>query len=112
MVNCSPELGAAAMVIVKLGSESYREGKVFHFDRETMTVSDGNPSWAKQWEQLSGEGGPRGKCRTGKVDRPEASCILRNTNSLRGRGSMASTHRPEPRPVERAGTRASAGLES
>ena len=33
-VNCSPELGAAAMVIVKLGSKSYREGKVFHFDRE------------------------------------------------------------------------------
>src|SRR4029079_3077577 len=35
-VNCSPELGAAAMVIVKLGSKSYREGKVFHFDPETL----------------------------------------------------------------------------
>jgi predicted dehydrogenase len=53
MVNCSPELGAAAMVVVKLGSESYRQGKVFHFDPATLTISDGNASWARQWEQLS-----------------------------------------------------------
>ncbi len=52
-VNCSPELGAAAMVIVELGARSYREGKVFHFDRETMTVRDGDGSWAKGWEQMS-----------------------------------------------------------
>lgn len=58
LVKCSPELGAAAMVIVKLGSKSYREGKAFHFDRDTMTVSDGNPSWAKGWEKLSAQGGP------------------------------------------------------
>lgn len=58
MVKCSPELGAAAMVIVKLGSKSYREGKVFHFDRNTMTVSDGNPSWANSWEKISAQGGP------------------------------------------------------
>lgn len=58
MVKCSPELGAAAMVIVKLGSKSYREGKVYHFDRDTMTVSDGNPSWAKNWEKVSANGGP------------------------------------------------------
>jgi len=54
-VNCSPELGAAAMVIVKLGSESYRQGKAFHFDRETMTVQDADPSWAKGWEKMSHE---------------------------------------------------------
>jgi hypothetical protein len=58
MVNCSPELGAAAMAIVKMGAESYRQGKVFHFDRDTLTVSDGNPSWAKSWEKLSAQGGP------------------------------------------------------
>lgn len=52
-VNCSPELGAAAMTIVKLGSRSYREGKVFHFDQETMTFSDGSHSWAQKWEQMS-----------------------------------------------------------
>jgi predicted dehydrogenase len=55
-VNCTPELGAAAMVIVKLGSESYRQGKVFHFDSATMTVKDADGSWAKQWEQMSHEG--------------------------------------------------------
>jgi hypothetical protein len=40
-VNCSPELGAAAMTIVKLGARSYREGKVFHFNRESMSVRKG-----------------------------------------------------------------------
>lgn len=55
MVKCSPELGAAAMVIVKLGSRSYREGKVFHFDPESLTVSDGNAAWAKSWEKMSAD---------------------------------------------------------
>ena len=55
-VNCSPELGAAAMVIVKLGSHSYREGKVFHFDRETMTFREADTSWAKGWEKMSHNG--------------------------------------------------------
>ncbi|TWT67707.1 4-carboxy-2-hydroxymuconate-6-semialdehyde dehydrogenase [Posidoniimonas polymericola] len=58
-VNCSPELGAAAMTIVKLGSRSYREGKVFHFDQESMTFSDGNSSWAQKWEERSAD---RGEC--------------------------------------------------
>lgn len=58
MVNCSPDLATPAMVIVKLGALSHREGKVFHFDGDTMTVSDGNPNWARQWEQLSAQGGP------------------------------------------------------
>jgi predicted dehydrogenase len=54
-VNCTPELGAAAMVIVKLGSKSYREGKAFHFDREKLAVSDGDTSWAQRWEKMSKE---------------------------------------------------------
>jgi predicted dehydrogenase len=54
-VNCTPELGAAAMVIVKLGSKSYREGKAYHFDGEKMTASDGNTSWAQRWEKMSKE---------------------------------------------------------
>jgi predicted dehydrogenase len=53
MVNCSPEVGAAAMVIVKLGAKSYREGKVFHFDPSSLTVSEGDASWANKWEQMS-----------------------------------------------------------
>lgn len=52
-VNCSPELGAAAMVVVKLGAMSYRQGKVFHFNRESMTYGDGDSSWAQGWEQMS-----------------------------------------------------------
>lgn len=56
VVNCSPELGAAAMVVVKLGAKSYREGKVFHFDGESLTYSDGDASWAKRWEQMSYDG--------------------------------------------------------
>ena len=47
-VNCSPELGAAAMVIVKLGSKSYREGKAYHFDSEAMEVKEADASWAKR----------------------------------------------------------------
>jgi predicted dehydrogenase len=52
-VRCSPELGAAAMVLVKLGAKSYREGKVYHFDPQTLTVSDGSADWARRWEQMS-----------------------------------------------------------
>ena len=54
-VNCSPELGAAAITIVKLGALSYREGKVFHFDRETLKVSGGDSSWADGWERMSAD---------------------------------------------------------
>jgi hypothetical protein len=54
-VNCSPELGAAAMVIVKLGSKSYREGKAYHFDGEKLAVSNGDTSWAARWEKMSKE---------------------------------------------------------
>jgi predicted dehydrogenase len=54
-VNCDPELGAAAMVIVKLGAKSYREGKAFHFDRDSLTVKDADASWAAQWEKMSKE---------------------------------------------------------
>ena len=54
-VNCSPELGAAAMTVVKLGARSYREGKVFHFDRDTLTISEGDSSWCDGWEKMSAE---------------------------------------------------------
>ena len=54
-VNCPPDLGAAAIVTVNLGARSYREGKVFHFDPDTQTISDGNSSWADGWEKMSKE---------------------------------------------------------
>jgi predicted dehydrogenase len=52
LVNNDPELGAAACAMVDLAVRSYREGKVFHLDREGR-VSDGNVSWAKGWEEMS-----------------------------------------------------------
>jgi predicted dehydrogenase len=53
MVKCDPELGAAALIIVKLGAESYRRGKIYHFDRDNMRVMDGNSTWATHWEKMS-----------------------------------------------------------
>ncbi len=53
MCNNTPELGAAAVTTVILGATSYRQGKVFHFDGQTRTISDGDASWAKRWEALS-----------------------------------------------------------
>ena len=54
-VNCPPDLGAAAIVTVNLGSRSYREGKVFRFDPQTHSVSEGDGSWASRWEKMSKE---------------------------------------------------------
>ena len=53
MCNNPTDLGTAAIVNVILGAMSYREGKVYHFDSETMTVHDGSSAWAKQWEARS-----------------------------------------------------------
>jgi predicted dehydrogenase len=53
LVNNSPDLGAAALVIANLATRSYREGRVFHFDATTRKVSDGDSSWADRWEQMS-----------------------------------------------------------
>ena len=56
-VNCSPELGAAAMTIVKLGAKSYREGKVFRFDKDALKYYNADGSWALQWEERSEQRG-------------------------------------------------------
>jgi len=53
MCNNPPDLGAAAVVLVNLGAQSYREGKVFRFDDQTMTVAEADGSWASQWETHS-----------------------------------------------------------
>ena len=54
-VNCPPDLGAAAIVTVNLGSRSYREGKVFQLDPQSQTISEGDASWAERWEKMSKE---------------------------------------------------------
>ena len=53
--KCSnpPDLGAAAIAVVNLGAQSYRQGKVFHFDERTGKISDGDSSWARHWEARS-----------------------------------------------------------
>lgn len=51
--NNPPDLGAAAIVLVTLGSRSYREGKAFQFDAENLKVHDADASWAKKWETMS-----------------------------------------------------------
>lgn len=51
--NNPPDLGAAAITAVILGARSYREGRVFHFDAKTGTISDGDGSWSKKWEERS-----------------------------------------------------------
>jgi len=53
LCNNDPELGAAAITTVILGARSYREGKVFHFDNETLSIHEGNSQWAKSWEERS-----------------------------------------------------------
>jgi predicted dehydrogenase len=53
MCNNPTDLGAAAIVTVILGARSYREGKIFHFDPDTLTIHDGDSSWAKAWEARS-----------------------------------------------------------
>lgn len=52
LVNNDPVLGAAAVMIVNLAVRSYREGKVFHIDREG-NIAGGDASWSANWEQLS-----------------------------------------------------------
>jgi predicted dehydrogenase len=53
MCNNPPDLGAAAIVTVKLGARSYQEGKVYHFDSDKLEVSEADRSWAKKWEAMS-----------------------------------------------------------
>lgn len=53
MVNNSPDLGAAAIVTVNLGAQSYREGKVFFFSDGKVRPADA--TWAERWEKMSKE---------------------------------------------------------
>lgn len=57
MCNNDPLLGAAAITTVILGAQSYRQGKIYFFDDQTLKVSEADPSWATNWEQRSSERG-------------------------------------------------------
>ncbi len=58
LVNNNPELGAAAITTVILGAKSYREGRAFMVDKETLEIKDADASWPAQWEKRSRDGGP------------------------------------------------------
>ncbi len=53
MCNNAVDLAAAAIITVILGARSYREGKVYHFDSDSLTIHEGDSSWAKRWEAKS-----------------------------------------------------------
>ncbi len=53
LCNNDPLLGAAAITTVILGAQSYREGRVFHFDDKNMKFGDADSSWATGWEERS-----------------------------------------------------------
>lgn len=57
LVNNDPQLGAAAITTVILGARSYREGKAFFVDQDSLEVKEADESWAKGWEKRSHERG-------------------------------------------------------
>ena len=49
----TPDLGAAAVVTIGMGKNSYRNDKVYYFDPEARKVTEGDGSWSRQWEAMS-----------------------------------------------------------
>ncbi|MGI9474003.1 MAG: Gfo/Idh/MocA family protein [Rubripirellula sp.] len=57
LVNNDPRLGAAAITTVILGARSYREGKAFFVDEETLETKEADETWAAKWEERSHQRG-------------------------------------------------------
>ena len=55
--NNPPDLGAAAIVTITMGAESYRNGKVYEWDEEKGQVKDSGKEYAAAWEKISHERG-------------------------------------------------------
>ncbi|QDV44588.1 Inositol 2-dehydrogenase [Stieleria neptunia] len=53
LCNNPPDLGAAAMAVVNLGAQSYRNGEVYFVDSDNRGISTKDPGWAKKWEAKS-----------------------------------------------------------
>jgi hypothetical protein len=51
--NNPPDLGAAAMAVVNLGAQSYRNGEVYFLDGPARRITTTDPGWAKKWEEKS-----------------------------------------------------------
>jgi hypothetical protein len=55
MVNCPPDVGAAAIVAINLAADSYRHGKVYEWDSEARKAVESGPGYAREWEMLSAD---------------------------------------------------------
>ncbi|MEO1615658.1 MAG: Gfo/Idh/MocA family oxidoreductase [Planctomycetota bacterium] len=53
LCNNPPDLGAAAMAVVNLGAQSYRNGEVYFVGEGSRNVETTDPGWAKHWEEKS-----------------------------------------------------------
>ena len=53
----TPELGAAAFTTVNMGVKSYRDGKVYYWDKDERKTAEADGSWSKKWEKRSEERG-------------------------------------------------------
>jgi predicted dehydrogenase len=53
LCNNPPDLGAAAIVLVNMGAQSYREGKALFWDADNRRVTEADASWAAGWEKMS-----------------------------------------------------------
>jgi predicted dehydrogenase len=51
--NNTPELGAAAICLVNMGTQSYRDGTALFWDADRRKVVNADASWAKGWEKRS-----------------------------------------------------------
>ncbi len=48
-----PELGAAAVAVVALAQQSYRDGRAYFWDHERRQAVPADATWAAKWEQRS-----------------------------------------------------------
>ncbi|WP_436715653.1 Gfo/Idh/MocA family oxidoreductase [Roseiconus lacunae] len=53
LCNNPPDLGAAAMAVVNLGAQSYRNGEVYFVNEGSRDISTTDPGWAAKWEAKS-----------------------------------------------------------
>lgn len=53
LCNNPPDLGAAAMAVVNLGAQSYRNGEVYFVGSGSRDIETTDPGWAKRWEEKS-----------------------------------------------------------
>ncbi len=84
--NNAVDLAAAAITTVILGARSYREGKVYHFDSDTLTIHEGDSSWASDGKPNLAIAKSRTIFPAGRQAIPEVFSRIPNTCRLPVRG--------------------------